>query len=121
MVSLGFSQQSKVARLQVVGITARLVSMTGLIRMTVTTAAAAIFMVLAIGFFGWSNERHSRFTCESGTHVAQPFDTIWNIARTRCEGNLQNAVYHIVQLNGGTASIQIGQKIRVPSTGDTNE
>ena len=95
--------------------------MTGLIRIAVTTAAAAIFMVLAIGFFGWSNERHSRFTCEGETHVAQPFDTIWDIARTRCEGNLENAVYHFVQLTGGTASIQIGQEIRVPSTGNADE
>jgi hypothetical protein len=53
--------------------------------------------------------------------VAEAFDTIWEIARTRCEGNLENAVYHFVQLNGGTASIQIGQEIRVPSTGNADE
>jgi hypothetical protein len=95
--------------------------MTGLIRFTAAATAIAAFMVFAIWGLGWTNERHSRFTCESGTHVAEAFDTIWEIARTRCQGNLENAVYHIIQLNGGTASIQIGQKIFVPSTGNTDE
>ena len=48
--------------------------MTGTIRVTTVVVATAVFMALAIGFFGWSNERQAQFTCEGGTHVAQPYD-----------------------------------------------
>lgn len=88
-------------------------------RVTAVVAASVAFMALAIAFFGWSNERHSRFACEGGTHVAEPYDTIWQIAIHRCTGNLENAVYHIVELNGG-ASLQIGQKVLIP-TGPSDE
>ena len=76
--------------------------------------ATAVFMALASGFFGWSNERQAQFTCEGGTHVAQPYDTLWQIASDRCTGNMQNAVYHFAELNGGSA-IQIGQKVLIPT------
>ena len=103
-----------VARLLHVVITVTLANMTGMIRVTTVVVATAVFMVLAIGFFGWSNERQAQFTCEGGTHVAQPYDTLWQIASDRCTGNMQNAVYHFAELNGGS-SIQIGQKVLIPT------
>ena len=51
--------------------------------------------------------------CSDGHYVAEAFDTIWQIATDNCEGNLQNAVHHIIQLNDGTAIIQIGQVVQI--------
>tara|TARA_B110001454_G_C12336648_1_gene274169 strand:- start:170 stop:454 length:285 start_codon:yes stop_codon:yes gene_type:complete len=81
-------------------------------------AIAVTFGALLLWAFARTNEAHAQFTCSGGTHTAQAFDTIWQIASANCEGNLENAVYHMVQLNDGRAMIQIGQAVEIP-TGPT--
>lgn len=75
----------------------------------------ATVMAMAVWAFGTANAAHVKFTCSTERVVAQAFDTIWQIATDNCEGNLQNAVHHIVQLNDGTAIIQIGQVVQIPA------
>ena len=75
---------------------------------------AVAFGVLLLWAFARTNEAHAQFTCSGGSHIAEPFDTIWQIASENCDGNLENAVYHMVQLNGGRAMIQIGQAVEIP-------
>ena len=75
---------------------------------------AVAFGILLLWAFARTNEAHAQFTCSGGSHIAEPFDTIWQIASENCDGNLENAVYHMVQLNGGRAMIQIGQAVEIP-------
>ena len=75
---------------------------------------AVAFGVLLLWAFARTNEAHAQFTCSGGSHIAEPFDTIWQIASENCDGNLENAVYHMVQMNGGRAMIQIGQAVEIP-------
>ena len=84
----------------------------------VLITAVVAFGVLLLWAFARTNEAHAQFTCSGGTHTAQAFDTIWQIASANCEGNLENAVYHMVEMNGGRATIQIGQAVAIP-TGPT--
>jgi len=65
--------------------------------------------------FGTANAAHVKFTCSTEPVVAQAFDTIWQIASDNCEGNLQNAVHHMIQLNDGSATLQIGQTVQIPT------
>ena len=77
---------------------------------------AVAFGVLLLWAFARTNEAHAQFTCSGGSHIAEPFDTIWQIASDNCEGNLQNAVHHMVRLNDGTVSLQIGQIVQIPES-----
>lgn len=81
-----------------------------------TTMAMLVMVVLAMAvwLFGASNAAHAKFTCSTEPVVAEAFDTIWQIATDNCEGNLQNAVHHMIQLNDGSAILQIGQTVQIP-------
>jgi hypothetical protein len=86
--------------------------------LAVTLAAGA--MALVVVGFGMSNRAQAKFTCATSDDgwpvIAQPFDTIWQIASDNCEGNLQNAVHHMIQLNDGSAILQIGQTVQIPES-----
>ena len=86
----------------------------GLVGKSTTAILTATVMAMAVWVFGASNAAHAKFTCSTEPVVAQAFDTIWQIASENCDGNLENAVYHMVQLNGGRAMIQIGQAVEIP-------
>lgn len=73
-------------------------------------------IVLGVWAFGIANARQAQFTCSTEAVVAQPFDTIWQIADDYCEGNLQNAVHHMIQLNDGSSILQIGQTVHIPES-----
>jgi len=73
-------------------------------------------MALAVWGFGISNKAQAEFACSAEAVVAQPFDTIWQIASDNCEGNLQNAVHHMIQLNDGSSILQIGQAVQIPES-----
>ena len=73
-------------------------------------------LAMAVWLFSASNEAHARFTCSDTQHVTKAFDTMWQIAIDNCEGNLQNAVHHMVRLNDGTVSLQIGQIVQIPES-----
>jgi flagellar basal body-associated protein FliL len=75
----------------------------------------ATVMAMAVWVFGASNAAHAKFTCSPASVVAQAFDTIWQIATDNCEGNLQNVVHHMIQLNDGSAILQIGQVVQIPA------
>jgi hypothetical protein len=79
---------------------------------------AVAFGALLLWTFARTNEAHAQFTCSGGSHIAEPYDTIWQIASANCEGNLENAVFHMVEMNGGRSTIQIGQAVAIP-TGPT--
>lgn len=81
-----------------------------------TTMAILVIVVLAMAVWllGASNAAHAKFTCSTEPVVAEAFDTIWQIATDNCEGNLQNAVHHMIQLNDGSAILQIGQTVQIP-------
>ena len=72
-------------------------------------------MAMAVWVFGASNAAHAKFTCSTEPVGAQAFDTIWQIATDNCEGNLQNAVHHMIQLNDGSSILQIGQTVQIPA------
>ena len=74
---------------------------------------AIIIVITAIPLFGYVNGRHSEFTCTGETHTVHPGETIYGIVVAHCEGNLENAIYQTVQLNGG-ALIHPGQIITLP-------
>ena len=73
-------------------------------------------LAIAVWLFGASNAAHAKFTCSDTEHVAEAFDTIWQIADDNCEGNLQNAVHHMIQLNDGSSILQIGQIVQIPES-----
>ena len=72
-----------------------------------------IIVITAIPLFGYVNGRHTAFTCTGEAYTVHPGDTIYGIVVAHCEGNLENAIYQTVQLNGG-ALIHPGQIITLP-------
>ena len=75
---------------------------------------AIIIVITAIPLFGYVNGRHAAFTCAGDTYTVHPGDTIYGIVSAHCEGNLENAIYQTVRLNGG-ALIHPGQTIILPT------
>ena len=68
--------------------------------------------------FHTGQERGSRFECDGTTEVVAEWgDTLWGIASDHCEGNRQAAVHAMWEMNGERAGLQVGQKVRLPSTG----
>ena len=86
----------------------------GLVGKSTTAILTATVMAMAVWVFGASNAAHAKFTCSTESVVAEAFDTIWQIASDNCEGNLQNAVHHMIQLNDGSSILQIGQIVQIP-------
>ena len=70
--------------------------------------------ILLILTLARSNERAGRFECHWPSHIVKSGDTMWMIAGTYCSGNIENAVYHMIELNGGS-SLQIGQRVVIPN------
>ena len=81
-----------------------------------TIALALGTFALVIGLFVASNAAHARFVCTGDTYTVQPGDTIYRIVIAQCEGNLDNAIYHTVKLNGGSL-IHPGQALTLPQQG----
>lgn len=52
------------------------------------------------------------FTCETTPHQVFSGDTLWRIAETKCDGNIQHATDKLVSAYGTT--IQIGWTIYLP-------
>ena len=75
---------------------------------------AIITIIVAIPLFGYVNGRHAEFTCTGGTYTVHPGDTIYEIVLEHCDGNLENALYQTVRLNGGSL-IHPGQIITFPT------
>ena len=84
------------------------------IRNIIIALLAIVTAFVAVQHLAHVNREHSRFVCATGGYVVQPGDTIYNIVIARCEGNLDNAIYQTVKLNGG-ALIHPGQTIYLPS------
>jgi hypothetical protein len=72
---------------------------------------AVIVACLAVLLFTHTNREHSRFTCTGGTYTG---DTIYRIAIAECQGNLDNAIYQTVKINGGSL-IHPGQALILPT------
>ena len=75
---------------------------------------AVIVACLAVLLFTHTNREHSRFTCTGGTYTVQPGDTIYRIVIEQCDGNLENAIYQTVKINGGSL-IHPGQALILPT------
>lgn len=69
------------------------------------------FFVTVFGL-GKLIEAQERFTCNKVTVTVQSGDTLWKIAERNCTGNIQVAVYHLVEKYG--SAIDRGQQIQLP-------
>jgi hypothetical protein len=78
------------------------------------TILTGIIVIAALLLFTHANREHARFTCPSEAYTVHPGDTIYNIVVARCEGNLENAIYHTVKINGGSL-IHPGQTLILPT------
>ena len=81
--------------------------------LTLITMAVGALLIVA---FVATNAAHARFVCSGDTYTIQPGDTIYRIVIEQCEGNLDNAIYHTVKINGGSL-IHPGQTITLPQQG----
>lgn len=54
------------------------------------------------------------YECGNATVLVGDGDTIWAIAEKVCTGNIQVAIDHAIELNGGTTSIVSGEWIQLP-------
>jgi len=57
-------------------------------------------------------ETSNNFTCENTPHRVFSGDTLWRIAETKCDGNIQHATDKLVNAYGTT--IQVGWTIYLP-------
>lgn len=73
--------------------------------------AVALFGAIAIG-----SKNGERFTCETTPHKVVAYDTLWSIAETKCDGNIQVVTDKLVAVYGTT--IQTGDNIYLPSNQD---
>lgn len=58
-------------------------------------------------------ETSNNFTCETTPHQVFSGDTLWRIAETKCEGDIQRVTDTLVRVYG--VNIQIGQNIYLPA------
>lgn len=72
-------------------------------------AAIAVF-----GFIAISAEKNENFACDAEPHSVQYGDTLWAIAESKCEGNIQHVTDNLVSVYG--TNIQLGQSIWLPTT-----
>ena len=73
-----------------------------------------IIVAFFVTSFGLSKviASQERFTCNQATVTVQSNDTMWKIAERNCTGNIQVAVFHLVQKYG--TLIHHGQQIQLP-------
>lgn len=75
-------------------------------------------LLLAIAFVGLATafvigeETSNNFNCELAPHTVQQGDTLWAIAESKCEGDIQRVTDNLVNTYG--TNIQIGQNIYLP-------
>ena len=72
--------------------------------------ATAIIGVTAAFVIG--EETSNNFNCELAPHTVQQGDTLWGIAESKCEGDIQRVTDALVKVYG--VNIQIGQNIYLP-------
>ena len=70
---------------------------------------------LAVGF-GWlattSISHWDNYTCIEADIIAQRSDSLWSIAETYCDGNIQSAVSDLISAHGSD-TVLVGQLVRV--------
>ena len=75
-------------------------------------------LLLAIAFVGLATafvigeETSNNFNCELAPHTVQQGDTLWAIAESKCEGDIQRVTDNLVNTYG--TNIQVGQNIYLP-------
>ncbi len=55
------------------------------------------------------------FTVVDQVYIVQPGDTLWSIASSLTDGNIQGYVDDLIELNG-SPSIDVGQRLVLPGT-----
>lgn len=84
------------------------------IRNTLALGALTVALIIA---FAYGSKRGEAFTCDPTVeHTVQYGDTLWSIAETYCDGNLQVATDKLVGAYGTT--IQLGDRIYLPTNQD---
>lgn len=78
-------------------------------------ASLAFVGLLAIMLFVDRVQAAEEYECRVTVAQVKPFDTMWSIAEDNCDGNIRNAVYDMIRLNGGSSTIHTNQWIYLPS------
>ena len=85
-----------------------------LLVLTSVVVVARVGTSVAVAFGGGpasAAERHA----SSPVHVVQPGETMWSIARQlRPVGDVRSLVRTLLQLNGGSSDLQVGQRVVLP-------
>ena len=89
-------------------------------RYRVRSAVRIVFWgSLALGF-GWlattSISNWDNYTCVETDIIVQPYDTLWGIAETYCDGNIEVAVSDLASAHGSD-TVRVGQLIEVRNNG----
>lgn len=83
------------------------------IRSAVRWLAVVAGMTALIGF---ASNNAGKFTCEADPHTVQYGDTLWAIADSKCEGNIQAVTDNLVDTYG--TNIQVGWQVWLPTSDD---
>jgi Tfp pilus assembly protein FimV len=85
----------------------------GLVLASVVLVARAGTSV-AVAFGGGPASAAERLA-SNPVHVVQPGETLWSIARQlHPNGDIRPLVHALLQLNGGSATLEVGQRVRLP-------
>jgi len=82
-----------------------------------------LFMYVALAFVGLlvimvfvdRVQASEQYECRVTMAQVTTFDTMWRIAEDNCDGNIRNAVYDMIDLNGGSPTVHPNQWIYLPS------
>ena len=84
-------------------------------RMEVTRMKFAGLIALTIGAFGLvSTCQGETYSCQSGSHIVQPGDTIWSLVEKRCTGDLRTATYEVRKASDIDGTIYPGDLVVFP-------
>jgi len=68
-----------------------------------------------LGGFLWALDScDPGYTCQEGTHIVQPGDTVWSVAEERCEGDIASASYYIRTGSDLGPTIYPGDRLIIP-------
>ena len=77
------------------------------------TIAITLASVFAFGYLDRQNAKDSEFFCDGTPVKIESGDTLYWIARTKCEGNTMEVVDRLVELYGTT--LTVGDTIYLPT------
>lgn len=81
----------------------------------IVSTIAVIAVILGLSYIA---DKQDSFSCNGNVVIVSPGETLWEIAKQNCDGNMESARNHLVSKYGSV--IHVGDVIELPGRKDDN-